>query len=80
MRDESGKIVAPDGTVGFEQKIGTISVELGLTATIVGHIRPFLVSEFGCHTATLTIDGREYPFEFTIREGATPLQAETVIK
>lgn len=66
------KITAPDGTVGFEQKVGTIVLEAGGTATIIGQIQPFLVKAFGVHTVMLTLDGREYPFEFTIREPANP--------
>lgn len=71
------RITAPDGTIGFEQKVGSISIGDGKTATIVGQIRPFLVSKFGSHTATLMINGRQYPFEFTIREGVMPAPAAT---
>lgn len=69
------KIAAPDGTIGFEQKIGSISVKDGKTATIVGQIRPFVVKEFGRHKASLKIDGREFPFAFIIREGELHPQA-----
>jgi hypothetical protein len=72
-RFEAGlKITAPDGSIGFEQPIGTVSLEQGGTATIVGQIQPFLVKTFGVHTVTLSLNGREYPFEFTIREAAPP--------
>lgn len=72
-RFEAGiKITAPDGTVGFEQKVGTIVLEAGGTATIIGQIQPFFVKEFGAHTVMLTLEGREYPFEFTIREAVNP--------
>jgi hypothetical protein len=65
------RIAAPDGTVAFEQQVGVVSLEEHGTATIVGQIQPFLVKAFGAHTLTLALDGREYPFEFVVRE-ATP--------
>jgi hypothetical protein len=72
------KITAPDGSVGFEQTVGTVSLEQSGTVTIVGQIQPFLVKAFGVHTVTLSLDGREYPFEFTIREAVTPPAAASI--
>jgi hypothetical protein len=78
-RFEAGlKITAPDGSVGFEQTVGTVSLEQGGTVTIVGQIQPFLVKAFGVHTVTLSLDGREYPFEFTIREAVKPPAAASL--
>lgn len=66
--DAGIRIAAADGTVAFEQPVGVVSVEEHGTATIVGQIQPFLVKAFGVHAVTLSLDGREYPFEFTVRE------------
>ena len=66
------RIATPDDTVAFEQPIGVVTLEEHGTATIVGQIQPFLVKAFGVHTATLSLDGRKYPFEFTIREAVKP--------
>ena len=66
--DAGIKVCAPDGTVSFEQKVGTIVLEPGGTGTIIGQIQPFFVKEFGAHTVVLTLEGREYPFEMTIRK------------
>lgn len=72
-RFEAGiKISAPDGSVGFEQKVGTVVLEASGTGTIIGLIQPFFVKDFGAHTVVLSLDGREYPFEFTIREAVNP--------
>lgn len=68
----SVRIVAPDGSVGFDQVVGNVTLEKGGTATIVGQIQPFLVQAFGVHTVTLALDGHAYRFEFTIREAAPP--------
>lgn len=70
--DTGVRIAAPDGTISFEQGVGAVAVEDGGTATVVGQIQPFLVKAFGRHTVTLALDGREYPFEFTIREAPPP--------
>ncbi len=72
------KITAPDGSVGFEQPVGTVTLEEHGTATIVGQIQPFLVKAFGVHMATLSLDGRAYPFEFTIREAAPKPAAASI--
>lgn len=66
--DAGIKVCAPDGTVSFEQNVGTIVLESGGTGTIIGQIQPFFVKEFGAHTVVLTLGGREYPFEMTIRK------------
>ena len=66
------RIESPDGTVAFEQPVGAVTLEEHGTATVVGQIQPFLVKAFGVHAFTLLLDGRTYPFEFTIREAATP--------
>ena len=47
-----------------------MSLEEHGTATIVGQIQPFLVKSFGAHKVALSLDGREYPFEFVVREAA----------
>lgn len=69
--EASIKITAPDDTIAFEQKVGSVALEADGTATIVGQIQPFLVKAFGAYMVTLSLDDREYPFEFTVREAAT---------
>jgi hypothetical protein len=66
------RISAPDDTSILDQTVGNVLLKDGDTATVVGQIRPFLVRAFGVHKATLSMDGREYRFEFTIREAVTP--------
>jgi hypothetical protein len=70
--DAGIRIDSPDGTAAFEQPVGVVTLEEHGTATIVGQIQPFLVKAFGVHAVTLSLDGRVYPFEFTIRESKTP--------
>ena len=76
--DAGIRIAAPDGTVAFEQQVGVVSLEEHGTATIVGQIQPFLVKAFGVHTLTLSLDGREYPFEFVIREAIAAATAKSL--
>lgn len=76
--DAGIRIVAPDGTVAFEQQVGVVSLEEHGTATIVGQIQPFLVKAFGAHAFTLSLDEREYPFEFVIREAVAAATAKSL--